>query len=224
VFRSIKAAVLLVALASVPAAPAPAGTASEVRGLYDQFLAAQNARDLEAVRAVLLPSPEFQWVSDGKSFWGPDALVARMSQFQKAELWHVTPDTARARRRDRRRRGLSLPAAHPEDRARRGAVRNPVPGQRSLRAHAGRLAYRSAVHDHGKTLSRWTPPPPGPTFTAPGHPRPQPSQRPGMRHFAARSASIARRHRHHSDRAFHRPDGHGQSLGIPVPPATGDLP
>jgi hypothetical protein len=97
VFRSIKVAVLLVALAPLPAAPAPAGTASEVRGLYDQFLTAQNARDLEAVRAVLLASPEFQWVSDGKSFWGPDALVARMSQFQKAELWQVTPDTARAR-------------------------------------------------------------------------------------------------------------------------------
>ena len=45
-------------------------TASEVRALYQRFAAAQNARDLEQVRPLLLDSPTFLWVSDGQSFWG----------------------------------------------------------------------------------------------------------------------------------------------------------
>lgn len=96
-FVSVRAAALCAALVVSPTMVAQADTPSEVRDLYSRFLDAQNARDLDAVRAVLLPSADFQWVSDGKSFWGPDALVERMGQFQKAEIWHVTPDTGRAR-------------------------------------------------------------------------------------------------------------------------------
>ena len=88
---------LVLALAVCRTTVAVADTASDVKNLYDRFLAAQNARDLDAVRAVLLATPEFQWVSDGKSFWGADELVARMSQFQKAEVWQVTPDYSRSR-------------------------------------------------------------------------------------------------------------------------------
>jgi ketosteroid isomerase-like protein len=68
----------------------------DVRDVYARFLAAQNARDLAHVRSVLWDSPKFLWVSDGMSVWGPDALVDRMSQFQKAEVWHVEPDLAKA--------------------------------------------------------------------------------------------------------------------------------
>ncbi|WP_226579085.1 nuclear transport factor 2 family protein [Acuticoccus sediminis] len=64
---------------------------------YRAFLEAQNARDLQAVRAALWDSPDFLWVSDGRPFWGPDALVERMGQFQKAEVWHVTPDLEASR-------------------------------------------------------------------------------------------------------------------------------
>ena len=38
----------------------------------------------------------FLWVSDGQSFWGRDAVLARMASFQKAEVWRVEPDLARA--------------------------------------------------------------------------------------------------------------------------------
>ncbi|MFO1038540.1 MAG: nuclear transport factor 2 family protein [Geminicoccaceae bacterium] len=67
-----------------------------MQGLYARFVAAQNAHDLAAVRALLLDSDRFLWVSDGHSVWGPDALIARMSSFQKAEVWHVDPDLADA--------------------------------------------------------------------------------------------------------------------------------
>jgi len=68
-----------------------------VKSLYRQFVSAQNARDLGAVRAVLLDSPEFIWISDGKPFWGPETLIARMSAYQRAEVWAVAPDYARAK-------------------------------------------------------------------------------------------------------------------------------
>ena len=61
-----------------------------------RFAAAQNARDLERVRPLLLDAPTFLWVSDGQSFWGPDAVLARMASFQGAEVWRVEPDLAHA--------------------------------------------------------------------------------------------------------------------------------
>jgi hypothetical protein len=83
-------------LAAAAASPALADPGGEVRAVYGRFLEAQNARDLARVRQVLLDSPRFLWVSDGKSVWGPDALVERMSLFQKAEVWRVDPDLQRA--------------------------------------------------------------------------------------------------------------------------------
>lgn len=73
------------------------GADQAARALYARFLAAQNARDLVGVRATLIEGRDFLWISDGKRFWGADALIARMGAFQKAEIWHVTPDLARAR-------------------------------------------------------------------------------------------------------------------------------
>lgn len=87
----LAAGVLVSAAQTAPAAPA-----DEVRALYGRFLEAQNARDLGRVRAVLWDSPQFLWVSDGRSVWGADGLVARMGQFQRAPVWRVVPDLDRA--------------------------------------------------------------------------------------------------------------------------------
>jgi hypothetical protein len=87
---------LLVGLLLV-ARPAVAGEpAAEVRSLHERFAAAQNERDLARVRPLLMDSPRFLWVSDGQSFWGPDAVLARMASFQGAEVWRVEPDLDRA--------------------------------------------------------------------------------------------------------------------------------
>jgi ketosteroid isomerase-like protein len=77
--------------------PAKADTRGEVLAAYSEFAAAQNARDLVRVKAVLLDSPQFLWVSDGKSVWGRDALVERMSRFQTLDIWRVEPLLDRAR-------------------------------------------------------------------------------------------------------------------------------
>ncbi len=82
--------------AALLAAPASADTAQQVRAAYVRFAAAQNARDIPAVRALLLDSDRFLWVSNGQSFWGRETMLARMSRYQQAETWEVRPELDRA--------------------------------------------------------------------------------------------------------------------------------
>jgi uncharacterized protein (TIGR02246 family) len=76
------------------ASPALADPQAEVRALYDAFAAAQNAHDIDAVRATLSDSADFLWISDGRPVWGRDAMLERMAGFQKAEVWRVEPEYA----------------------------------------------------------------------------------------------------------------------------------
>ncbi len=71
--------------------------ARAVEELYERFVSAQNAKDVATVRSLLSPSPQFQWVSDGKVFWGREAMLDRMVTFQKSEVWRVEPDRAARR-------------------------------------------------------------------------------------------------------------------------------
>ena len=64
---AVAALALLATLAVAP--QAEADPADEARSVYRQFAAAQNMHDLEKVGSLLLDSPNFLWVSDGKSIW-----------------------------------------------------------------------------------------------------------------------------------------------------------
>jgi len=94
----MKPAIVAIAmLALTAAAPAVrAGTAEDVTTLYLAFAAAQNDHDLARVRGLLLDSPQFLWVSDGKSIWGREAVLKRMALFQEARIWHVEPELERS--------------------------------------------------------------------------------------------------------------------------------
>jgi ketosteroid isomerase-like protein len=87
---------LLVAVIVAPRF-ANADTRSEILAAYSAFAAAQNARDPARISAALLDSPDFLWISDGKSLWGRDATLERMSRFQTLEVWRVEPLLDRAR-------------------------------------------------------------------------------------------------------------------------------
>ena len=87
---------VVIALILAFSSMARAEPAVEVRAVYARFVSAQNAHDLAAVRAVLLEFPQFLWVSDGMSVWGPDPTLERMGQFQRAPVWRVEPDLDRA--------------------------------------------------------------------------------------------------------------------------------
>lgn len=101
VLRLSLAAMLAVAAIGIAVATSVravrAAPADEIVALYERFAEAQNRRDIEAVRSLLLPSDRFLWVSDGKAFWGPDAMLERMARFQQAAVWVVEPDRARRR-------------------------------------------------------------------------------------------------------------------------------
>jgi len=86
-------------LPALAASPARAGTPAEAeaRQLYARFVAAQNAHDFDAVRATLLDSPRFLWVTNGLSLWGPEAAIARLRGFHGNEVWHIDPAWDRAR-------------------------------------------------------------------------------------------------------------------------------
>ena len=86
-----------VALALMLTATARADTATDVLDLYRQFVAAQNAGDMKKVRFLLSDRPDFLWITDGTAVWGADAAVARMSLFQKSEIWRVEPDLTKSR-------------------------------------------------------------------------------------------------------------------------------
>ncbi|HEX2554338.1 MAG TPA: nuclear transport factor 2 family protein [Microvirga sp.] len=91
----LRAAILL--LAMLLGGPVLAETPAEAaRRLYDRFVAAQNARDINRVRFLLDEEPTFLWVSDGQSIWGREAMLRRMASFQEAPAWRVTPDLATA--------------------------------------------------------------------------------------------------------------------------------
>ncbi|OYZ92094.1 MAG: hypothetical protein B7X99_16020 [Rhizobiales bacterium 17-65-6] len=74
-------------LALCLALPAAADPEAEIRALYAAFVAAQNARDIDAVRPL----------TDGRPVWGREAMLDRMAGFQTAEVWLVEPDYAASR-------------------------------------------------------------------------------------------------------------------------------
>jgi ketosteroid isomerase-like protein len=77
---------------AVSAISASADVSDEIRAAYLGFADAQNARDPDRIRSHFVQGDDFLWVSDGKTFWGSDAVIARMSSFQKADVWFVEPD------------------------------------------------------------------------------------------------------------------------------------
>ena len=64
---------------------------AQILKTYNDFAAAQNARDLQKVGSFFVDGPQFLWVSDGRSVWGRDATLKRMGRFQGAEHWMVYP-------------------------------------------------------------------------------------------------------------------------------------
>ena len=84
-------------LCAFAAQSAVAAVPDDILALYQRFYTAQNAHDLKAVAQTLRDSPDFLWVSDGKSIWGRDKTLQRMSSFQSADVWRVEPNLKEAR-------------------------------------------------------------------------------------------------------------------------------
>lgn len=75
----------LTAASTVGAAPE-----DDLRALVDQFVAAQNAHDLAAVRALLWDSPQFLWITRGTAVWGRQPALTRFEALYRG-TWRLEP-------------------------------------------------------------------------------------------------------------------------------------
>ena len=87
------AASAVFAAASFAPGSAVAASEDEVRAAFQQFVTAQNAHDVKAVEALLLPSPDFLWITRGAPIWGKDAALRRFAALYQG-TWHLDPETA----------------------------------------------------------------------------------------------------------------------------------
>lgn len=84
----------LVALAAVAlVATSPAGGASrdEIRSVFTQFVAAQNAHDLRAAGELISDSPDVLWITPGHVERGRDAALHHFADLFHG-TWRVDPD------------------------------------------------------------------------------------------------------------------------------------
>lgn len=81
------------AAASFAPGSAVAASEDEVRAAFQQFVTAQNAHDVKAVEELLLPSPDFLWITRGAPIWGPDAALQRFAALYQG-TWHLDPEPA----------------------------------------------------------------------------------------------------------------------------------
>ena len=87
--RSIAYATLL--LVSLLIKPAIAAPEDEVRSIFDRFVNAQNAHDLNTVESLLLGSPDFLWITRGAPVWGQDAALKRFASLYEG-MWRLDPE------------------------------------------------------------------------------------------------------------------------------------
>jgi ketosteroid isomerase-like protein len=83
----------MLAITSFAPGLAAAASEDEVRAAFQQFLTAQNAHDVRAVEGLLLPSPDFLWITRGAPIWGRDAALQRFAALYQG-TWHLDPELA----------------------------------------------------------------------------------------------------------------------------------
>jgi hypothetical protein len=93
---STAALALLVALGLALPAAAGAAAQEDARAFFLRFVAAQNAHDAAAVRAMLWDSPEMLWYTRGTEVRGPAAVVEQLHGYY-AGTWQLEPDMTKFR-------------------------------------------------------------------------------------------------------------------------------
>jgi uncharacterized protein (TIGR02246 family) len=65
-------------------------TPAEVRAIFERFVTAQNAHDLEAIGEMLSDSEDFLWITRGAPVWGRDAALQRLKALYEG-TWSLDP-------------------------------------------------------------------------------------------------------------------------------------
>lgn len=91
--KSFIATLVVAGVLAFSSAGAMAAPEDDVRLVFEQFVKAQNAHDVIAVRELLLDSPNFLWVTRGAPIWGRDAALKRFETLYQG-TWKLSPDMA----------------------------------------------------------------------------------------------------------------------------------
>ena len=97
--RSLSATAMLLALAVTIGSAGHARAAAndaEARSIFEKFIAAQNAHDADAVKAMLLDSPSTLLFARNVDTRGRDAVAARFREYYEG-TWHLEPDMSKFR-------------------------------------------------------------------------------------------------------------------------------
>lgn len=81
---------LIVRGAQLPSHAFSAEAEDEIRTVFERFVAAQNAHDLEAVGEILSDSEDFLWITRGTPVWGREAALERFEALY-AGTWKLEP-------------------------------------------------------------------------------------------------------------------------------------
>ena len=84
------------ALSAAAPNPASASSEDEVRHLFGQLMAAQNAHDIGQVSALLWDSPDLLWLTRGVEVRGKAAVADELAA-HFAGTWHLDPDMSHFR-------------------------------------------------------------------------------------------------------------------------------
>jgi hypothetical protein len=82
-------AVIMMAVAGGQASAA--ADESEARAFFTKFVAAQNAHDVNGVKAMLWASPGMLWYGRGVETRGREAVADRFGEYYQG-TWHLEPD------------------------------------------------------------------------------------------------------------------------------------
>jgi hypothetical protein len=97
--RSLSAIAMLFVLVATIGAGGPAQAAAndaEAKTIFEKFIAAQNAHDADAVKAMLLDSPSTLLFARNVDTRGRDAVAARFKEYYEG-IWHLEPDMSKFR-------------------------------------------------------------------------------------------------------------------------------
>jgi len=76
---------------ALAASPVRAVPNDEIRRVFSQFIAVQNAHDIDGVRKILSDSPDFLWILPGHVVRDQRAALDGLRELFKTK-WHVDPD------------------------------------------------------------------------------------------------------------------------------------
>jgi hypothetical protein len=94
-YLSRAAAILLLAV-TVASGGHAAENETEARAVFTKFVAAQNAHDVDDVKAMLWNSPSMLLFARGVETRGPEAVAARFKEYYEG-TWHLEPDMSQFR-------------------------------------------------------------------------------------------------------------------------------